>query len=124
MRYFRLIITALTLMSVTSCLFDNLELQTSDSNSKDEITIVGRITRFNDCEVQTRGAKEDDELKVTSIAMAIFLVNDAGTAIDGDCVYYDYNEGNQSMFTINRTLFTNYNNRRFVIYAFANIPGM
>lgn len=129
MKVIRILITFLAIALTTACAIDGLEAPTLGINSSDVVTVVGRISSFDDCDVVTRGLKEDKEKKVSSIAMAIFRLNEDGTALDENgCVHYQYFENaSEVLFAINRSdLDQNSNdyNRRYVIYAFANMHGM
>ena len=86
MRYLHNIIAILALISTVSCAVDDID--TPKMSSKDAVTVMGRITRFRDHDVTTRGVKNQDEAKLTSMAMALFKVNAAGDGLDGGCVFY------------------------------------
>lgn len=121
MRYLRIIVIALAVGLASACI-DNLECPTPGVNNSDEITLIGRVTRFDDYNVATRAAKQGDESKISSYAMAIFHVeNDEAT----DCVYYEYHSsGNQLLFTIERPTSRYETGDKYAIYVFANMPGM
>ena len=112
-----------------ACTMNEFFEPTFPSGSDDNvITIRPRISHFADCNVSTRSAKEGDEAKVTSMAMALF-------PIDGDqikpCVYYQYNDDGNMLFVLdrNRPPFTDaegnepYKNTQFVMYVIANMQG-
>lgn len=112
------------LIFFSSCSINNLEPNHKVVGSSDIITVLGRVSNFTEQDVVTRSPKDSEERKVTSIAMAIFPVKNDGTGVNGDCVYYEYfPNSNEVMFAINRGDNT-FNNGRYVIYAFANMPGM
>lgn len=128
MKFIRIIAAVLALSSIVSCAIDGFDTPTSGLNSSDVITVVGRISRFDDCDVDTRGFKTDAEMDVSSIAMAIFRVNEDGTGLINSCVHYQYfANASEVLFAINRgdldSSAEDYN-RRYVIYAFANVEGM
>lgn len=113
-----------------ACTMNEFFEPTFPSGSDDNvITIRPRISHFADCNVSTRSAKEGDEAKVTSMAMALF-------PIDGDqilpCVYYQYNDDGNMLFVLdrNRPPFTDsndnepYKNKEFVMYVIANTQDM
>ena len=82
MRYIKPIFALLAILLATSCIVDNVDYQGAVSSS-DAITVMGRMTRFTDCDVTTRSAKDPDtEGKISSMALAIFKVNDAGNGLD------------------------------------------
>lgn len=125
MRYTRYIAALVALVVATACAVDGFEqsLSTQDGNS-DAVTVIGRMTRFDDKEVVTRGVKNDDEAKLTSMALAVFPVKADGSGLDGACVYYQYSANQQELlFTIERG--TNYAyDKPYVMYVFTNMPGM
>lgn len=122
MKYIRIIAIGLILFLASSCAVDYLEFPSEEVNSSDEITVIGHITRFDDYEVATRSAKSEDEEKITSFAMAIFEVTDAGA---GACVHYEYHENaSQLLFTVDRSNSKYATGQKYAIYVFANIPNM
>lgn len=122
MKYIRIIAIGLILFLASSCAVDYLEFPSEEVNSSDEITVIGHITRFDDYEVATRSAKNEDEVKITSFAMAIFEVTDAGA---GACVHYEYHENaSQLLFTVDRSNSKYATGQKYAIYVFANIPDM
>ena len=101
MRYLHNIIAILALISTVSCTVDNID--SPKMSSKDAVTVIGRITCFRDHDVTTRGVKNQDEAKLTSMAMALFKVNEAGDGLDGGCVFYQYADDQaELLFTIER----------------------
>lgn len=125
MRKLRNIFAIIALLSVASCAVDNIDAPSYGVNNSDVVTVMGRMTRFDDKDVTTRGIKDQDEAKLTSMAMAIFKVNEEETGLEeGGCVYYQYAEDQaELLFTIERG--SNYAyNTRYVIYVFCNMPGM
>ena len=125
MRKLRNIFAIIALLSVASCAVDNIDAPSYGVNNSDIVTVMGRMTRFDDKDVTTRGIKDQDEAKLTSMAMAIFKVNEEETGLEeGGCVYYQYADDQaELLFTIERG--SNYAyNTRYVIYVFCNMPGM
>ena len=122
MRYLHNIIAILALISTVSCTVDNID--SPKMSSKDAVTVIGRITCFRDHDVTTRGVKNQDEAKLTSMAMALFKVNAAGDGLDGGCVFYQYADDQaELLFTIERG--SNYEyDTRYAMYIFTNMPGM
>lgn len=120
MRKFRYILLLAAIFGATSCVVDNVEYQGSINNT-DAITVIGRMTRFTDHSVTTRGTKDEAEALLTSMAMAIFPVNDAGTALAGNCVYWQYTDNQaELLFTVDRG--SNYTyNARYAMYVFCNM---
>lgn len=128
MRYIRFIAAFIAIFATTSCFVDDIEQVEVPSEGRDDITVVARVARFDDREVDTRGTKNDAEAKVTCMAVAIFPIDTENDAI-GNCVFYDFREGSQLLFTINRQETKNgayiYNvGEPYVMYVFANLPSM
>ena len=121
MRYFKSLVAIIALLFATSCTIDNIDNPGVITNDSDVVTVIGRVTRFTDCDVDTRGVKNADEGKITSMAMAIFPLNQDGTAINGNCEYFEYKPNqNELLFTIERG--TNYaTNTPYAMYIFCNI---
>lgn len=120
MRYLRSIIFAFALIFSSACV-DNLELPTPNIENSDAITVIGRTTRFDDYNVETRSAKTAEESRITSYAMAIFpVVNNAA----GNCVYYEIKSGSQLLFNLDRINGPYVYDKEYVIYIFANMPEL
>ena len=123
--FFRYIaIVAAVFASATGCSLLEFGPDPIPGENTDVVTVIGRITRFDERDVLTRGIKDGDEGKLTSMAMAIFKVNETGDGLDGGCVYYQY-AANQAelLFTIDRGSNFDYD-ARYAMYIFANMPGM
>jgi len=112
-----------------ACTMNEFFEPTFPSGSDDNvITIRPRISHFADCNVSTRSAKEGDEAKVTSMAMALFPIEDGQIQ---PCVYYQYNDDGNMLFVLdrNRPPFTDaeenepYKGKEFVMYVIANMQG-
>lgn len=116
-RYLRYFWALLSLSFITGCSLAELDNGLREGESSTEVTIVGRITNFKDCDVTTRGPKEGNESKIHKMTMAIFPVNEEGNGFRGNCVYYSPNKTSSS-FTIDRS---NFGPGRYAIYVFANI---
>ena len=122
-------ISALALLAfVASCTMTDIDYIGSGAagSTGDAITILGRVARFTDVDVTSRGVKQGDEGKITSMALAIFPVkaDGSGLANDGKSVYYQYSDNQQELlFTIERDE-TYATNARYVMYIFTNMPGM
>lgn len=121
MRYLRIIVIAVVLVFTSACI-DNLECPTPNISNSDEITVIGRITRFDDYSLETRGVKQPEETIIKSYAMAIFhVVNDMAA----ECVYYENNSSSpQLLFNIDRKDINHEPGDKYAIYVFANMPGM
>ena len=124
-RYIIYYLTIISLLVVTGCSLDTLEPDSNVNQGNEEVIIMGRLTRFTDCNVATRGPKEGDESIITSLATAIFEVNEnaLGEYELGACVYYRYEPKQSDLIVpIEREGYTP--NARYAIYLFANMPGM
>ena len=127
-RYLGYIAALFAMVATTGCAYDGLD-NSPQLASDDVVTVIGRITRFNDVDVATRGVKDEDESKLTSMAMALFPVTADGSALanDGKCVYYQFTDNQaELLFSIDRTtsIGTTYDNQPFAMYVFTNMPGM
>lgn len=113
--------TIISLVFFAGCMVDDIDCSTPSQSSDDVVTVIGRMTRFDEYDVATRGVKDEAESKLTSMAMAIFPVNDTGTALAGDCVYWQYTDNQaELLFTVDRG--SNYAyNARYAMYVFTNM---
>ena len=126
MRYIHFITAFIVIFAATSCYVDDVEYIEVPSEGRDEITVVARIARFDDHVVDTRGTKNEAEANVTCMAVAIFPIVDDKI---GNCVFYDFKEGSQLLFKINRQekkdgAYIYNKNEPYVMYVFANHPSM
>ena len=114
----------LAFVSMTSCAIDELEYPVTGSESSDAITVIGHISRFADCDVDTKAAKNEEEVKISSMAIAIFPVKADGSGLNGGCVYYEYvYKPSQLTFALERgSKYTR--NQRYALYVFANMGGL
>ncbi len=125
MRYTRYITTILASLVALSCTVDTTIEQTIIGNGggKGQFQIVGKITRFDDCNVNTRANKTPDEAYVSSMALAVFPIE--GGMIN-DCVSYLRLTGDNMTFTIDRKALISqygeqYEDDQFALYIFANM---
>ena len=108
-------------MAATACTISDIDdTPVNIVGSKGQLQVVGRITQFSDCDVATRSKKDGDEPKVTSMGLALFPID--GNTI-GDCVYYDYEQGSNIVFIVERSdeIFNNSTDKQFAMYIFANM---
>ena len=125
MRTLRNIFAIIALLSAASCAVDNVDAPSHGVNSSDVVTVLGRMTRFDDKDVTTRGVKDENEAKLTSMAVAIFPVKKDGTALDGNCVYWQYTDNQaELLFEINRSVSGFAQNARYAMYVFCNMPEL
>lgn len=123
MRYIHFIIAFVAFIVSTACTTSNVDdVTVNTSGANRQLQVVGRITQFSDCDVATRSKKDGDEPKVTSMGLALFPID--GNTI-GDCVYYDYEEGSNIVFIVERgdEVFNQYTDKQFAMYIFANMQG-
>lgn len=109
----------------SACTMNELLGPTSPSDFGDDVvTISPRISHFMDCNVSTRSAKEGDEGKVTSMAMALFPIKDGEIQ---PSIFYQYNADGNMLFVLDRNkepfVDANYEGQEFVMYIIANMQG-
>ena len=128
-RYFALLITFFV---VTSCAYNDIDiLAPSAPAGSGAVTICGRITSFGDHSVTTRAGKTNEESYSSSMAMAIFPIDETNPANPtlGNCISYIHLQGSNVNFTIDRaqlreTYGVIYDNKPFALYLFANMPEL
>lgn len=126
MRYAKYIALLVAFFAVSACTIadidENINVGTQH-NSADNIQVIGRISRYSEYDVATRGAKTTEEGKVTSMALAIFKIGDKAATAVGTCEYFNYQEGGELLFTIDRKdKYTS--DAHYAMYVFANIADM
>lgn len=129
MRYTRFIAAVVALLVATSCIVDDIDNPVMPNHSGDKITVVGRITRFDDHVVDTRSTKDSEtEGMLYNMAVALFPINKEGKI--GDCALFEYKVGSEVLFTIDRQV-QNDNNEYiyatdtpYVMYVFANCTAL
>ena len=135
MRFTRYFAALITLFVVTSCVNNDIDiLAPSASADSGAVTICGRITSFDDHAVTTRAGKTNEESYSSSMAMAIFPIDekdDDNPANDelGNCISYIHLQGSNVNFTIDRKKLReeyddDYDNMPFALYLFANMPEL
>lgn len=129
MRYTKYITTLFALIALSACTIADIDNQVvvGGGASNDQIQILGRITRFSDHDVTTRGPKDDAEAKMSSMALAIFPVKEDGSGLADNCVFYSYKEATaELLFTVDRASNSGLQlyNKPYVMYIFCNMPGM
>lgn len=125
MRKLRNIFAIIAILTVSSCAVDNIDAPSYGVNNNDVITVIGRMTRFDDKDVTTRGVKDENEAKLTSMAVAIFPVNADGTALSGPCAHWQYTDNQaELLFEINRSGIGFTPNARYAMYVFCNMPEL
>lgn len=126
MRKFRYILLWTAIFGAVSCVVNDVDYQVN-TNQSDVVNVIGRITRFSDHDVTTRGPKDEAEAKMSSMALAIFPVKEDGSGLADNCVYYTYKEATaELLFTIDRASNSGLQlyNKPYVMYIFCNMPGM
>ena len=125
MRTLRNIFAIIALLSASSCAVDNVDTPSYGVNNSDVVTVLGRMTRFDDKDVTTRGVKDENEARLTSMAVAIFPVNADGTALSGPCAHWQYTDNQaELLFEINRSVIGFKRNARYAMYVFCNMPEL
>lgn len=123
MRFAKYIALLVAFFAVSACTIADIDENvtvTKPQGKTDNIQIVGRISRYSEYDVATRGAKTTEEGKVTSMALAIFKIdNDA----IGTCEYFEYSDGSELLFTVDRK--DKYTaDAHYAMYVFANVATM
>ena len=88
---------------------------------KDKVQVHCRVVQYEDCDVNTRSDKSATEANVTSMALALFPIEDGAL---GNCAYYDYKEGSNIVFVIDRAkdfAGDQYVGKQYAMYVFANM---
>ena len=125
MRKLRNIFAIIAILTVSSCAVDNIDAPSYGVNNNDVVTVIGRMTRFDEKDVTTRGVKDENEAKLTSMAVAIFPVNKEGTALSGPCAHWQYTDNQaELLFEINRSGIGFTPNTRYAMYVFCNMPEL
>ena len=125
MRYLHFILAFVASVVVSACTTTDIDVYVDPTETPangGDLQVVGRITQYTDCDVATRSKKNGDEPKVTSMGLALFPID--GNTI-GDCVYYDYEEGSNIVFIVERgdEVFNQYTDKQFAMYIFANMQN-
>ena len=123
MRFAKYIALLVAFFAVSACTIADIDENVTVAKPQgktDNIQIVGRISRYSEYDVATRGAKTTEEGKVTSMALAIFKIeNDA----IGTCEYFEYSDGSELLFTVDRK--DKYTaDAHYAMYVFANVASM
>lgn len=127
MRRLRNIFAILALFTAASCAVDNVDTPSYGVNNSDVVTVIGRMTRFDEKDVTTRGVKNEAEAKLTSMAVAIFPVttDDDGTVLLGTCAHWQFTKNQaELLFEINRSSIGFTPNARYAMYVFCNMPEL
>ncbi len=91
------------------------------SVGKDKVQVHCRVVQYEDCDVNTRSDKSATEANVSSMALALFPIEDGAL---GNCAYYDYKEGSNIVFVIDRAkdfVGDQYVGKQYAMYVFANM---
>ena len=129
MRFTRYFAALITLFVVTSCVNNDIDiLAPSASADSGAVTICGRITSFDDHAVTTRAGKTNEESYSSSMAMAIFPIDEINGELD-TCISYIHLQGSNVNFTIDRKKLREeygdvHDNKPFALYLFANMPEL
>lgn len=88
---------------------------------KDKVQVHCRVVQYEDCDVNTRSDKSATEANVSSMALALFPIENGAL---GNCAYYDYKEGSNIVFVIDRAkdfAGNQYVGKQYAMYVFANM---
>lgn len=129
MRYLRTIAAFVAVLLSAACTVDPTVVPSVQPDSDDSIMVIGRVTHFDDYDVSTRSSKNPEtEGMIYNMAVAIFPIEN--NAI-GNCVYYEYKNGSEVLFTIDRQIRDPQSNeyiynvdKPYVMYVFANCEEM
>ncbi len=123
MRFAKYIALLVAFFAVSACTIADIDENvtvTKPQGKTDNIQIVGRISRYSEYDVATRGAKTTEEGKVTSMALAIFKIENGAI---GACEYFEYSDGSELLFTVDRK--DKYTaDAHYAMYVFANVATM
>lgn len=127
MKFTRYIVVLVSLVvTMCGCVDESEQLTIKTSVDGNTITITGRITAFDDRLVDTRAGKTLEESYTSSMAMAVFPIEEDTL---GKCISYVHRQGTNVNFTIDRAKIreandTIYDNKPIAIYLFANMPDL
>lgn len=127
MKFTRYIVVLVSLVvTMCGCVDESEQLTVKASVDGNIITITGRITAFDDRLVDTRAGKTLEESYTSSMAMAVFPIEEDTL---GDCISYVHRQGTNVNFTIDRAKIREaygdiYDNQPIAIYLFANMPDL
>ena len=127
MKFTRYIVVLVSLVvTMCGCVDESELLTVKTSVDGNTITITGRITAFDDRLVDSRAGKTQEESYTSSMAMAVFPIEEDTL---GKCISYVHRQGTNINFTIDRekireTEGIKYDNQPIAIYLFANMPDL
>lgn len=121
-KYITLIVALFATMACTISDIDDVNVQTNDKGGA-KISVYGQITRFDDCDVNTRANKTPEEAYVSKMALAVFPIVDGNIQ---NCISYGLKDGSNLLFTLDRSKMDKeeYANQRFALYIFTNMPAL
>lgn len=121
MRFIHILVTFVALVVFAACSYTDVDdVNSTPGYASQYLQVVGRVTQYSDCTVDSRSKKEGDEPKVTSMGLALFPIEN-GTI--GNCLYYDFKDEGNIVFIVDRheAIFNNYTDKQFAMYIFANM---
>ena len=127
MKFTRYIVVLVSLVvTMCGCVDESEQLTVKTSVDGNTITITGRITAFDDRLVDSRAGKTLEESYTSSMAMAVFPIEEDTL---GKCISYVHRQGTNVNFTIDRAKIRDdkddeYDNKPIAIYLFANMPDL
>ena len=123
MRITHILAAFVAFVALAACSTTDIDDVTSTpGHASQYLQVVGRVSQYTDLDVATRSKKEGDEPMVTSMGLALFPIVDG---IIGNCLYYDYKQGGNIVFIVDRhdAVFNNYVDKQFAMYIFANMQN-
>ena len=129
MKFTRYIVVLVSLVvTMCGCVDESEQLTVKTSVDGNTITITGRITAFDDRLVDSRAGKTLEESYTSSMAMAVFPIEEDTDTL-GKCISYIHRQGTNINFTIDRTKIREaygdiYDDQPIAIYLFANMPDL
>lgn len=120
-KYVTLIVVLFATMACTISDIDDVNVQTNNKGGA-KISVYGQITRFDDCDVNTRANKTPEEAYVSKMALAVFPIVDGNIQ---NCISYGLRDGSNLLFTLDRSeMDEKYANKPFALYIFTNMPNL
>ena len=126
MRYTQYIAAFVAFIFATACTIADVD-NTINVSDGDNVTVMGRITRFTDKDVTSRASKNPEtEGNLYNMAVALFRIENGAI---GKCDFFEYKVGSEVLFTIDRKIKDGNNyiylaNNHYAMYIFANCAAM
>ena len=124
MKYAKYITIVAVLIATISCTISDIDDVNVGAGNNDgaKISVYGQITRFDDCDVNTRANKTPEEAYVSNMALAVFPIKDGALQ---NCISYGLRDGSNLLFTLDRSeMSKEYADKPFALYIFTNMPNL